>query len=828
MDKETLQILHFELHKKRMQKKGFEGFCNAYGYELARHHKLIAEKLEKLIVTPNYNLMICMQPGSAKSRYASILFPSYLLGKQPGTSIIAACNTAELASKWGRACKRLISQPIYEYMFHETLNKDSHSSDRFDLTNGSEYLASGVGGTITGNRMDCLPGDTNILTNYGEIRIDNIEIGIKPYYILSYEEQKHRTEYRRIVALSKRPSIERFRIRTANGYMVEATGNHRIRVGDGWKETSSIVVGDILMCLLQNTSAQGELRAFKENKKEQQVCVFLQHFVLHTIEQCEKRYGRSKNLQQLLETSPRIVQGEENLFKRMSFDNKNSRVQEESDNQGAPLSDMWCHLQACEQCHEFKILFDAMQEQWACEGYVVEEQSFLEAWKESFQISRRKWSQIPTSQEGSFNSRHEVMCGVQGNEESASTSCGHGSNQQCIDQYCYPLCTLSLEASRCGEGKTIADTVVMVERICEPTTVYDIEVEDNHNFFANGILVHNCGIIDDPIRSREDADSERVRDKIWDWYVNDFCTRVKPGARKIIINTRWHEDDLSGRILMSNDRENWDVLSLPAIAEPGDLLGREPGEVLWPEYITQEMVYQTKAITDTRTWNSLYQQRPAADEGSYFKSEWLQFVDVIPKGLKIYGASDYAVSADRGDYTVHIVIGHDDVKDEIYVIDMWRQQTESNVWIENFINLCLKHEPLMWGEEQGQIIKSLNPFIEKEMIRRRCFTFRQQFTSTHDKTVRARSIQAYMAQKRVFILNKAWTDDFIHEILKFPAGKFDDAVDAFGLIGRMLDEMMMRVEKVNKKDDYGYKSGRIMLPGLDSLKKQKKSEFKRF
>jgi predicted phage terminase large subunit-like protein len=174
------------------------------------------------------------------------------------------------------------------------------------------------------------------------------------------------------------------------------------------------------------------------------------------------------------------------------------------------------------------------------------------------------------------------------------------------------------------------------------------------------------------------------------------------------------------------------------------------------------------------------------------------------------------------------VIGHDDKNDDIYVIDMWRQQSESNVWIENFINLCLKHTPLMWGEEQGQIMKSLNPFIEKEMIRRRCFTFRQQFTSMHDKTVRARSIQAYMAQKRVFILNKPWADDFVHELLKFPTGRYDDAVDAFGLIGRMLDEMMMRVEKVKKKDDYEYKSGTVMLPGLDGLKAKKKSEFKKF
>jgi len=642
MDNQSLQIMKWELLKRSIHAGGFEAFCNAFGYKLARHHKLIAEKLEVLISTPGYNLMICMQPGSGKSIYSSILFPSYLMGRFPGQSIVAASHTAELASKWGRACKRIIDTPDYQYIMNTHLNKDSQSADRFDLLNGSEYFACGVGGSVTGRRMDCLPGYTKVLTSQGEVRIDNIELSSSPCYVLSYDEQKQRTQYCRVVAVARRQTVERLRIRTAQGYVVDATGNHRIRVGDGWKEASSILVGDVLMCLL-----------------------------------------------------PRAMQD-------MSFD--------------------------------------------------------------------FSWS---------------------------------------------------------GEGETITDTVAVVERICEQITVYDLEVDGNHNFFANGVLVHNCGIIDDAIRSREDADSERIRDKIWDWYLNDFCTRAKPGARKMIINTRWHEDDLSGRILMSPDRDNWDVLTLPAIAETDDALGRAPGEVLWPEYITHDMVMDIKKITDARTWNALYQQKPSVDEGSYFKAEWIQFVDNAPKGLQIYGASDYAVSADRGDYTVHIVIGHDDKTDNIYVLDMWRQQSESNVWIEHFINLCLKYEPLMWGEESGQIMKSLNPFIEKEMVRRRCFTFREQFVSMHDKTVRARAIQAYMAQKRVFIVNRQWTDDFVLELLKFPTGKYDDAVDAFGLVGRMLDEMVVRLEKKRQKEQYEYKSGVVMLPGLPTRKSSPTGDFQK-
>ena len=128
------------------------------------------------------------------------------------------------------------------------------------------------------------------------------------------------------------------------------------------------------------------------------------------------------------------------------------------------------------------------------------------------------------------------------------------------------------------------------------------------------------GIIDDPIRSRQDADSELIRDRIWDWYVNDFSTRLVPGARKLLIQTRWHEDDLAGRALQYED---WDILSLPAEAEENDPLGRSPGEFLWSDgdYGYGGQLAELKGRTPARTWSALYQQRPAPEEGDYFKTD---------------------------------------------------------------------------------------------------------------------------------------------------------------------------------------------------------------
>jgi hypothetical protein len=113
------------------------------------------------------------------------------------------------------------------------------------------------------------------------------------------------------------------------------------------------------------------------------------------------------------------------------------------------------------------------------------------------------------------------------------------------------------------------------------------------------------GLIDDPIRSRQDADSELIRDRIWDWYINDFKTRLVPHAAEILIQTRWHEDDLAGRAL---NHENWRVISLPALAEADDPLGRALREPLWCDdsYGYGNQLVELSKVTPARTWSALY------------------------------------------------------------------------------------------------------------------------------------------------------------------------------------------------------------------------------
>lgn len=322
-------------------------------------------------------------------------------------------------------------------------------------------------------------------------------------------------------------------------------------------------------------------------------------------------------------------------------------------------------------------------------------------------------------------------------------------------------------------------------------------LDDGTEYYAAGVMTGiagfraKIGIIDDPVRSRQDADSELIRDRTWDWYINDFRTRLVPGARQILIQTRWHEDDLAGRALQHGD---WHVLCLPALAEQNDPLGRKPGEPLWSDddYGYSSQLLDLAKDTPPRTWSALYQQRPAPEEGDYFRRDWIKPVQSLPPRteMQVYGGSDYAVTADGGDWTVHVVVGLDP-EGRMYLLDLWRKQASADAWVEAWCDLVIEHKPLGWAEESGQINASVGPFLDRRARERGAYCARETFPTRHDKAVRAQSIRGRMAMQGLYVKADApWLPEFMSELLHFPAGKHDDQVDALGLVGQLLDMMV--------------------------------------
>jgi predicted phage terminase large subunit-like protein len=177
------------------------------------------------------------------------------------------------------------------------------------------------------------------------------------------------------------------------------------------------------------------------------------------------------------------------------------------------------------------------------------------------------------------------------------------------------------------------------------------------------------------------------------------------------------------------------------------------------------------------------------ESGDYFKQEWIRYYDTAPPRdeMRTYGASDCAVSANGGDFTVHLVAGLDP-SDDLYLLDLWRDRTSSDVWVEAQLDLIAWWKTLDWGEEKGQIAKGVGPFMTKRAIERRIYCHRRQFPSVADKSVRAQAIRGRMGMGKVYFPRRApWTATLIAELLRFPAGTYDDQVDALGLLGMMLD-----------------------------------------
>jgi predicted phage terminase large subunit-like protein len=283
----------------------------------------------------------------------------------------------------------------------------------------------------------------------------------------------------------------------------------------------------------------------------------------------------------------------------------------------------------------------------------------------------------------------------------------------------------------------------------------------------------HIALIDDPFKDREEADSERRRELVWDWYRSTLYTRLMPGGAIVLIQTRWHEDDLAGRLLQQ-ESEQWDVLELPA-------LHPERG-ALWPGWYDEAALARIRDTIGPREWSALYQQRPQPDEGTFFRREWFGEWGALPH-CRFYGTSDYAVTDGGGDYTVHTVWGVD-AKGDIYRAERWKGQTASDEWIERKLDMVAKWRPLCWFGEGGVIQKAVEPMLRRRMRERGVHCRMEWLPSVADKPTRARSFQAMAATGRVKFERGADLSEF----LVFPAGKHDDEVDTASLIGRAIDQ----------------------------------------
>ena len=298
-------------------------------------------------------------------------------------------------------------------------------------------------------------------------------------------------------------------------------------------------------------------------------------------------------------------------------------------------------------------------------------------------------------------------------------------------------------------------------------------------YFASGIGGPLTGrgahllLIDDPVKNREEAESEAFRRRNKDWYTSTAYTRLMPGAKVVIIQTRWHEDDLTGWQLREHAHEGWTVLSLPAIAEDHDILGRQRGDPLWDQYPIAALDRIKEAI-GTRDWSALYQQRPAPAEGGIFKAEWFRRYkaprDDYPEVVLSW---DTAYKPEElNDPSVCSVWGvHESGYDLLYVSSRRMEYPDLKA---HAIGLAADWKPTAVLIEDKGSGQSLIQDLRRETL--------QPVVAIQpkgNKVIRASGVSAMVEAGKVALPQQAaWLTDYEIEMTTFPSAPHDDQVDS--------------------------------------------------
>lgn len=344
----------------------------------------------------------------------------------------------------------------------------------------------------------------------------------------------------------------------------------------------------------------------------------------------------------------------------------------------------------------------------------------------------------------------------------------------------------------------------------------------------------HCLIIDDPVKNYEEAASATNRESVWNWWSSTAYTRLAPGGGVLGIMTKWHHDDLFGRIINQSkeaqkqgfDVIDWEEVKYPAIAEEDEEY-RKAGEALHPERYDLKQLMSIKATITPRDWAALYQQSPTLDEGAYFDRQFFRYYGEgeehqRPKLLNIYQTWDLALGQkEQHDYTVGMTFGVD-TNDDIYILDIKRGRWNAMDIVEYIIDSYEQWKPITVGIERTHMQMAIEPFLNKRIRERKVYELSvyEMLPGRRDKELRARSIQGRMVQGKVYFPRLApWLGVFETELLQFPAGANDDVVDVFAYAGLLLDDLLApRIAQPEKPPSWKDKLSNFVKSGDFSKK----------
>jgi predicted phage terminase large subunit-like protein len=337
-------------------------------------------------------------------------------------------------------------------------------------------------------------------------------------------------------------------------------------------------------------------------------------------------------------------------------------------------------------------------------------------------------------------------------------------------------------------GRKIRDLCVRYS-ICFPNapTINRLSNASNRFDFANypgGLATSGIGgaitgkgadlmIIDDPIKNNEDALSATLRNKAWDWFKSTAFTRLEPDGKIVLIMTRWHYDDLVGKIINDESASEWERLCFPAFAGENDIIGRLEGDVLWGDRYSAEVLKKSKDLLGSYWFSAMYQQKPIASEYQILKPEWWQYYSMLPKGTLLIQSWDTAYKEKQeNDYTVCTTWLL--AESGFYLVDLFRKRLIFPDLKRELINQFNKHKPHVVIVEDPSGV-SLIQVVNRETR----IPIKPIPVAGKSKEVRAHLISPLLESGKVYLPSDAqYLADVVNECAEFPYGKHDDIVDS--------------------------------------------------
>jgi predicted phage terminase large subunit-like protein len=303
-------------------------------------------------------------------------------------------------------------------------------------------------------------------------------------------------------------------------------------------------------------------------------------------------------------------------------------------------------------------------------------------------------------------------------------------------------------------------------------------------------------IVDDPVKNAEEAASEVRRDAIWDWWESTALTRLEPNGVAIIVQTRWHKDDLAGRAQSQQAGENWHVINLPALAEEGDMLGRQPGEALWPERYPRDVLEQIRDSRSLYWWLALYQQRPtkyASIEwpAEHFDRDGLWF-DSWPADLplKVITLDPSKGKTKHADYSAYILLARDPWGCYWIEADMDRRPVGKIV--DDGVELCRRFRPQILGIEAEAWQDLLGPMFTPRLdaLFQHGVDIHEIYSGGVAKENRIRRLDPHLRKGTIRFRNTPGTRILVQQLREFPMAAHDDGPDALEMAVRLAESLL--------------------------------------